>query len=469
LGRSQEAVEAWRAYARNEHVDHDEAVEAEALAQVLAPPDPAHTIDLVELTYAIDDPEGTLEKLQSDDRCESMDVDLSRLGGDGPPPKAVFQLLDRPMPEEVPEDLEIDQLPRLLCQVLLYGKETDRPARLAFPNYRGEGLEEVHKVLREVIGEALEEPLEEKILATAPLSITMTRFMGQLPASTSRRIRNRILRKVRRHILLERWPDAPHEALQGMTPREASQDDAMRLPLEATVLVMETTDSERESNQDYQQLREQLGLPEPAAPDVERAVRIPLLRLLRIDPEPLSDAEVKTLLMQGITKSSRMLTVRFGRELLKREATDMGFHRDELLALLSRQVQDEDEAIELIQTAQKLVVKRGESPAMYKIQELALRAARQEPAEFQALLADIQTHHLREPGISQVLVQQLTRLGLIRTDPRQAAPPAPPASAEAPLVVGATPTSAPEVAPTEPTETPSSGEGKSKLWLPGMD
>ncbi|MEM8678039.1 MAG: hypothetical protein AAGF97_01680 [Planctomycetota bacterium] len=469
LGESEQGGAAWAAYALGDGVDHDDAVEAAALAQVLNRRPPADNVEMVELTYAIDDADATLEKMQSDQRCISLAIDPSRMGVDGPPPKAGFAVLDREMPESVDDDATPESLPQLHAQVLLYGKETDKEARLIYTTYRGAAADDAVASLRDITGSPLESPMEERVLGTISAGALQTRFQTQLPAQTPPATKSRILRRVRSHIAVDRWPQAPHDALEGKTPQAASQDEKLRIPLEAAILVMETTDGDRESNQDFVALREALGLPTPAAPEVDDIRRIKLLRLLRLDPTQLDDLQLRGAFVLAMQKSIRMLIVRFGRELLSRDFAETGFKRDELLGVLARNVEDSDEAVQFVQDAQKVAVKRGDSPAAWKINELGLRIMRGETTEFQTLLANIQSNHIKEPGVSDMLVQTLTRFGLIRPDGRRPAPPAeaPSAPATGPVVTRAGVAGPAAIVTDEPQEAPA--EGKSKLWLPGMD
>ena len=471
LGNTMEAVEGWRGFAQAAGTEHDAAVKAEALAQVLAPLPADNLVDMIEVTYEVKDADAALERLQSDERCLSLGVDFSQMSGDGPPPKGGFAILDREMPESVSEDVAVDELPQVVTQALLYGKETDRPARILYSTYRGEHADEAVSLMGEILGEKLADPVEEKTLGQVPASGLQTRFQTQLPQKTAPATRSKILRRVRTHILINRWTKAASSLLDGKTPEEASQDDSLRIPLEAAIVVMETTDSERESDSDFMALREALKLPAPAAPGVENLRRVPLLDLLRVDAKALDDDHLRGAFVFAMQKSIRMLIVRFGREVLSRESFQGGFKRDDVLGVLARYVEDPDEALDLVHEAQKAAVKRGESPANWKLTELGMRLSRQEATEFQALLGNIQTNHIKEPGVQQKLIQLLARFGLIR--PTGGQPPAGAAAPAQPPAVGVPTTgpdiSAPPISSEQPASGGESGEGKSKLWLPGME
>ena len=72
--------------------------------------------------------------------------------GNEPPPMAVFLVLDREIPATA-QNLSRDNVPKVLGEMLIYGKETDRPARVdrvgpQVPMHRGgEAIEVARAIL----------------------------------------------------------------------------------------------------------------------------------------------------------------------------------------------------------------------------------------------------------------------------------------------------------------------------------
>ncbi|HEY2826613.1 MAG TPA: hypothetical protein VGJ04_03350, partial [Pirellulales bacterium] len=97
LGKYSEAVEALRKFAALE-VSLDDAVEAEALAQVLCKEESDGQVDEISLTYTIADAEAVQEKLAADRRFERLPLDTRAWAEQNePPPRAAFSMLDRPV------------------------------------------------------------------------------------------------------------------------------------------------------------------------------------------------------------------------------------------------------------------------------------------------------------------------------------------------------------------------------------
>ena len=91
------AIEAWRKYAA-QPIPLDDAVEAEALAQLLDPR-PVDMVDVITIEYSVNDIEACLARLAANPRTPNMPIDLSRMGTrEQPPPKGAYWLLDRDVP-----------------------------------------------------------------------------------------------------------------------------------------------------------------------------------------------------------------------------------------------------------------------------------------------------------------------------------------------------------------------------------
>ncbi len=128
LGDNVGAATALRQFAALD-VPPDDAVEAEALAQLL---DPAaqDRIDILSVEYAVRDMDQLITAFRSDRRLAESAVDPTPwMQDDVPPPKQAFTLLDRPMPA-TSVGLTRDAVPTGLAQAMVFGRETDREARL---------------------------------------------------------------------------------------------------------------------------------------------------------------------------------------------------------------------------------------------------------------------------------------------------------------------------------------------------
>ena len=466
LGHNEEAIDWLHKYAALDGVALEDAVEAEALAQVLDPDTYKTKTEVIEATFEVSDVELMLAALQSDRRAVPMRVDFSQLGSDnGPPPKAGFWLLDRDLPE-LTDDLSIQELPDSLGEVLLYGKETDRDARLQMMIARGDDYEMAKKTLAEIGGSALSADPTERVLgeiskAGAELRVE-THFPDGLPAAR----RSDLLSQRYQDTLLNKWVEVPLDILDGKTPRQATEDPRYRIPLLAAILILESGAQQHDNLELYNELREQLGLPRPSTVSAFEDVRqIPLMRLSGLEPAMMNDDDLLLAYTIATQNSVWIPAVKLGRELTKRAPIAERINIAQVLGRLAKFTVNTDRAIELIQEAQRAEMARGGSPAQWKISELGIRLATGDSTGAQQLLGDIQTRHMNEPGVPETLMQMLAQFGLIR--PTGQPLPASEAAGDQ-LAAGAPPSASgqPAVAPGGPAAPSQEPAQKSKLWLP---
>ena len=134
LGQTEAAIEALRKFASMKRVRLEDAVEAEALAQLLEE-ESRDTVDLHRASYPVPDAEQLIEHLLSDpcafhlpDKTEHMPEEKET-----PPPKAVFEILNAPRVVSM-SNVEKDKIPYVLGELFVYGKgnRSRRPSRVLF-------------------------------------------------------------------------------------------------------------------------------------------------------------------------------------------------------------------------------------------------------------------------------------------------------------------------------------------------
>ena len=303
------AGEALRRYAAfyvgqvsNLSVSLDDAVEAEATAMLLTPSPLGDEVDVLRWSWTVRDPERLQELLLSDRRVLTMPVDLSAWPVDeSPPPRMTAALLDRPaMRSEDP--LSRETIPSIECQLLLFGRETDRVARLEIDTLTRPTAERVAAVLRQVGGDALEEAPEETVVGklSASREIVGHRFVpppgarGRASRSCSKRNsatrscsagRNSPWRAGRPFVATGR---------RSRGRRRAAGNSAAQIKCLAVLLVAQQAFLYAPGEFDFNELRSQLGLPTlgPIDPRQCDLPRLPLVRLARIEVEPLDDEQL---------------------------------------------------------------------------------------------------------------------------------------------------------------------------------
>jgi hypothetical protein len=154
-------------------------------------------------------------------------------------------------------------------------------------------------------------------------------------------------------------------------------------------------------------------------------------------------------------------------EVVKRPQLAQQVNMSEAHMVLASVTEDDRAAFAYAGKARELAVARGESAAPWMLDELSMRIMRHDVEGAQQLLRQIQVRYQRDANVMQALAQLLVRLGVISQDgtptrrgsaAAEAAPA--PAAAAAPASKLWTP---------ETAAAPAASEGKSKLWLPGME
>ncbi|HEV3137554.1 MAG TPA: hypothetical protein VGZ26_06610, partial [Pirellulales bacterium] len=413
LGDTPGAVESLHKYAVQD-IPLDDAVEAEALAQLLDA-DKVDQVDVLTIPYGINEFEPLLAHLAANPRSFSMPIDLARMGTpDDPPPKGAYWLLDRGVPESGKE-ISREQIPQMVGQVYVFGKQTDRAARLELVAYRTE-LAQAKQVLSEVGGDALGAPGAETITTHVPAVQHVLGWNWRLPDDTPPDHRLALMSQHRREILLNRWPDMPQQLLGGKSAREAARDPAHRIRLLGAILLLELSTDQLTSDFDFNELRAKLDLPPagPIDPNQVSLADLPLARLGRVDVKQLSDEALVDLYRRADHFRHISALRKLAHEIIARPSLDRpqdqadGLDKAEVYGILAQIEPDTRQAIAYLEQARKIAEASKTSTAPWDLAELTLRIARGEVPEADRLLHHIRDQHIREPGVAQALFQILT-------------------------------------------------------------
>jgi hypothetical protein len=421
LGDFPGSIEALQKYA-SLNVPLEDAVEAEAMAMLVSESPLGDAMPVLTVTWTVKDVEPLQEALLSDPRIKSIPFDPASLSGENsPPPKAVFLLFDRPEAEST-EGISAQFLPRFLGQFFLFGRQTDRDARLELVGVTAGELPHIKTMLIELAGKWLEGA--EKTEQLGALSATADLLQPQLrpPMQFKQSDFNKILSEYRSDVVLHRWPDMKLGVLDGRSPREAAADAKYKIKLSAAVLVLQYYADNIHFQFDMNELRSQLGLPilDPIEPQPGKISQVPLVRLARLDVEKLSDEDLSQAFQRAVGYNHRVAALKFGKAIIDRASFASRKELSLAYITLARMEEDLDQAMSYIESGRRAA---GEtSHAMWDLEELSLRFARQEAAEALQLIRHIESTHINEPNVSLILTQILVEAGLLRPDGTPAIP-----------------------------------------------
>lgn len=457
-------IDALRRYASLD-VPFEDAVEAEGLALCLLDDPFGDEHDVCTLSYEVDDVEQLQAALALVPRVVMPEIDPRRLADDDePPPKAVYLLLDRPAPALGPE-LAVESIPRVLAPARLFGRQTDREARLEVMRTIDGDVVRVKALLDELVGQGLHSDPAQNVEGRVSASWSLLSPRAWIPPGTNPDQYQRLSRQNRIENVLTAWPDLPLGLLDGKSPRQAATEPANAVRLSAAVMLLEHWSTETGGALEFDCLRGEFGLPCPGPIDPgQTPVRaLPLVRLARVEAEKLSDDDLVDAYRRATAFGVREALGHFAREMVARPT--MAGRPERLLAysVLANSEDDPQRALEYVREGRTAAESAGQSSASWDLLELAHRFERGEPDEAMDMLRHIEQQHMNERGVGEALTQMLMQYGLLQPD----GTPMPLPSEELPAGAAAEST-VPEPGKLWTPESQKPAEQR-KLWTPGMD
>ena len=393
----------------------DDAVEAEAVAQMLDADLKEQRLDSTIQTFAIRDIDALIANFSSDKRVQSFEMDPQAFAGrDQPRPRNTFVLLDRPMPA-TGVGITRDAVPRLSGVMAIYGRQTDRPERLELSLERGPAFDSSIATLKEVAGDALGETLEEKVVGSVSPTDQAINWRWHPPKDTPAETRRQLIEEERRAAIIERWPNLPQPALRGKTAVEAASDPELRIPLLADLLILEQGSNSERDAESILELRRELKLPEPETivPDGQPINALPLVRVGRLKIEDVSDDDIVLLYRRSILVGAHAATVRLAREAVARPSLADRIPPADAYQRMIAAERDPDKAQVLINAAREHSKANGQSTASWDLAELELYITTGHVNEARDMLTRIQREHSNDPQVAAALYQLLYETGVI--------------------------------------------------------
>ncbi len=445
-------------------VPFEEAAEAEALAQLLDPVGKQRMIDIIAIDYPVVDIERLTELFDSSDQCSRTAIDrATQEDPNEPPPRAAFVLLDRPLPR-TGAGITLAEIPKIVGSVYVYGKQTDREARLELVTSRSEEEESARNVVARIAGDSIGAAAEAKVIDQIhPLRHALA-ANWRLPDDTTPEQIRTLTAEFRTQNVLETWPTLPLPVLNEKSALEVKDDSKYRIKLAALVLLLEHSAQQEGTDLDFNLLRQKLNLPEAEAIDLSgRPLNdIPLARYPHLRVGQLADEHLIGVYQTAAAMGLRTLLRQVSEEILRRPTLESKVDLGDVYRTLSMTAGGRDEMLGYINAGRDWTVKKGGSSAAWDLEELSLRLSMMESEEASRLIQHLMREHANEPGVRETLAELLQAAGVIGPDGR-------PTGAMQPQPAGAVPTEAAEPGKIWTPEGEATSQGKSKLWVPGMD
>lgn len=403
-------------------VPWDDAVEAEARAMLLSDDPLGDGVDMLRIVWAVDDVEKLQAAVSLDRRCLTMPEDAAEghPDDDSPPPRITFLLLDRPEPG-ASDEIGPHTLARPIAQARLFGKQTDREARLEVSGFLAEQRDEMESQVAAMAGDALGKILEQEVIGRASRSIDLVEAEFTGPVGVNPETVRDATRQYRREAILDRWPDLSLGVLGEKSPRDvaaANPDKAQRRKLAATVLTLESLVEAVERDETFAELRTKLGLPQPEPIDPEQVgIReLPVNRLDRILVEKLNDADLALAFARAASYQYLPAMRKCAAALVEREHLGASPERRHAIEQLAYAQPDLSKAMDYVELGRQACEAAGQSNVGFDFVEANLGLMHGIPQSIPQLIDHVQNTHLEEPGVRERLMELLVRMGLINPD-----------------------------------------------------
>jgi hypothetical protein len=422
------AIEALHQYAALRAAEPDgleDASEAEAKAMFLSADPLGDQVDVLKIVWTIKDAERAQEALLSSAQWRTVPFDPAMFrDGENPPPKAAFMLLDRPMPSSPdgpgsPNSLTRETIPCMVGQALLYGRQTDREARLEVMGVAADDLDAAGRLVHAAAGEYVEPEPKKEVVSHWSASQQALLPTWQPPRGASPETLETMMAEYTRDTILNRWPDRKLGVLGDRSPREAAADPACRARLMAAVLVLQSWAENLPGVPDFNELRATLGLPTLGVIQLyaERAIwELPIARLARLSAEGLSDQSLAAAYHRAAAFAVHAAAQKFAKAVVERSTFADVETRMAAYATLVRTERDVAKALDYVSQARRAMDDLKVSHASWDLMELSLCFAARDMQNAMRLIEHIQRQHLEEPGVGEALTRLLISVGLLRPD-----------------------------------------------------
>ncbi|MCC9641569.1 protein-disulfide isomerase [Rhodopirellula sp. JC740] len=445
-----------------------------ALAQIASPDADGLMVQHLELTADVEAIDEYQMSMIANSRFEELPAEaLEQFKREGDvAPRAAFQILDKNS-LNADDEVTTDNIPVGMAAVFLFGKETDRSARLQVVGLPIHNQSKVEELLGEVAPNLNWSTGEE---GQIPLAVTATPQIGGLRAEHYENLDSVVHQLVQQRVP-ETLANTPVGLLGGVSLKDAAGDDSKKLERAAMVRFIEGEDNLIARDETLiDRLLEIANLPkrETIAVSNEELEEIPGYDLDRIDPTNLDAENLIYLIQRAQQISATTIGRKAANALLQQDTESVGggrFIGSKLIAysFLMQRATSSDDAVAYLDQAKAYAAENKLSDASLLLAELGLRLRRQEIEQFQNTVQTIVSKHSDNPEVMGRLQQILAQLGLINPDgsPRNQPGPAP---AAAPSAGGIwTPDGESAAAPAAPPAAGGDASGGSKLWVPGMD
>ena len=430
LLQNEQACEALKQYISLPNTLRDDAVDAEMMRMYFTPGYFGDQLDVMEIEYPISDAEKALERMLSAPILEQVSANISSMEIK---PKSCFVLLDRPFSDST--TLTLDNVSAQLAVVLLFGKETDRDARLAILELREDERELIENKLREILGDLIEIP--GKVMNQHAESKTMLLMDHRFSLDANTRLSIADLQKITEDYFTttftESWLSIPLACCEGKTAVEASKESKYEILLLAAIQSIESNLDNKQSRF-ASNIRSKLGLPEPevilvppsadeqhADGDFLSALDFyPVWRWHRFDVKPFSTQLLASGMQVAFGMQAYQAAAHFAEELLAKPMDSIPFPvrlmAFESLIAYAQSNRDIDQALLWVERGRSETDAQGLSDAAWYLHKVSLHLIERNHPAFSEAVNHLLTNYREDADVMASLQELFIQIGLFNAD-----------------------------------------------------
>lgn len=251
------------------------------------------------------------------------------------------------------------------------------PGKFAFEAYTEEGLAQVTRSFKELMGDRarqVTEPRRVSVVATIDEEALLDLHDGTAPGG---KVEDQIV-KSSINYWEETWIQRPLRSLRGLTPLDASASPRFRARLEGVIRFRERQFHRHEVPYDFSRLRRKLGLEtlsseENAKPDIST---FSSAQLAELKPADLTDDDLIAAYRAAVALDGPTLAAHFGEVLVKRPHLA---EKIEFMPIFRRLVQERldrghgDRAVEILEQAREFNREHGDESSGIALDGLAAK------------------------------------------------------------------------------------------------
>jgi tetratricopeptide (TPR) repeat protein len=395
-----------------------EAVDLEALCQIVEPLSEDELVEHIQLTWPLRDRAAFLAVLSNEPTVDAEGESPSDEDDPDSPVVSVYSMLDRPKPKNgMPATVE--ELPRIVCRIHVGSTEA------ALDTYDDGRLDAQIARFVELAGTTIRPAHPKtKVLGKTPRLALILQSEWWLPAEFDPNVMLTFQHTERVRILHEVWPETPLPVLGGRSPRQAAKAGNATVPLRAAICQFELVQEVLGSPIDFTGLRKTLGIsPEPEFdPETVEIAQVHVARLNRIPVDRLNDERLVSLYLRARDRGLPHVLETTAREITRRphllpsqDIDILKLYTD--LANLAASRARTAEALHWLKQGQSADTARGERAARWDMAYIRLFAHSEPPEQWVPKLALVLDHYQNDQAASTWLLAALVEMRLIDVMP----------------------------------------------------